>query len=111
MTNVAKKGKSLIQNITAVVKNEVSEVVENVQQKVVAEVKQTLNTALIGRTLYDTTDVLRDKILFKFAEISTKYRLNSEIVKQLQTAIEQEFNTGRDLIFDQLVRVLQKEQK
>jgi len=111
MTNVAKKGKSLIQNITAVVKNEVAEAVENVQQKVVTEVKQKLNTAVIGRTLYDTTDVLRDKILFKFAEIATKYRLNIEIVNQIQTAIEQEFNSGRDLIFDQIVRVLQKEEK
>lgn len=111
MTNVAKKGKSLIQNITAVVKNEVSEAVENVQQKVVAEVKQTFNTAVIGRTLYDTTDVLRDKVLFKFGEIASKYRLNSEIIKQIQVAIEQEFNTGRDLIFDQVLKVLQKEQQ
>jgi hypothetical protein len=94
------------------VKAEISAVVPEIKEKIVQKIieKKVFNTALFGKTTYELFDVIRQKMLGRIVyEVCDKYKLHDEIVAELKKIVEQEFTAGRDLLVDNVVKILTKD--
>ena len=105
---MAKTAKSLINSTLSAVSNVGVEIKEKIVQKVIE--KKVFNTALFGKTTYEIFDTLRQKMTSRLVyEICNKYKLHDEIVAELKKIIDQEFLAGRDLLVDNVVKILTKD--
>jgi len=100
--------KNIIDSTLSAVSSVGVEIKEKIVQKVIE--KKVFNTTLFGKTTYEIFDTLRQKMVARLIhEVCDKYKLHDEIVAEVKKIIDQEFIAGRDLLVDNVVKILTKD--
>jgi len=99
-------------SILETVKSEIAAVVPEIKEKVVQKIveKKVFNANLFGRTAYEIFDVLKNRMVTRVVnEVCQKYKMHDEIVNALKKVIEAEFVAGRELLVDNILKILTRD--
>lgn len=69
------------------------------------------NSVVLGKTIYELLDVVKEKTLFRLqTEFIKKYKITDEnIIKDLHQIVTYELLNSRDLLFDTVLRTIKND--
>lgn len=108
MTNVKKAVKKVAVTLKDVMKDEGVTMLNQLENFVEKEKEKFFepNSVVLGKTIYDLLDVVKEKLLLRMqSEFIKKYNITDEnIIKDLHQIITYELLNSRDLLFDTVLR-------
>jgi len=113
MTNIKKAVKKVAITLKDVIKEDGETMLNQLENLVEKEAEQLFkpNSVVLGKTIYEVLDVVKEKLLFRIqTEFVKKYNISDEkLIKELYQIVTYELLNSRELLFDTVLRTIKND--